>query len=239
MVQPDGGMPASERASIIFERGVALTLARLLVAAADALLALVEHGCASARLDDEPLFDAALRAAQAGQAEAARSERDAFALEMVTVTRPLEGPLLRLTRAYRRAFDALGAACLLLASDAEAFPPDGSASATLVGLVERAAQCASALVKATNLLYTRQGLGTTAHFCAYIGDLENQADTLYRGAVSALFRLKESGKEAGRRHRGWTPEHARRFRLLSALEGLSDRCEEIADELLLLDYFYA
>ncbi len=216
-----------------------LALARLLDKSLMALLAVVVSLAHPSSPGASPPYDAALHAAQIGQAEASSCEREATAEAMRATPETLESPLSRLAHAYRRAFDALGAACLLLGDDTVPLPPAAEP------LVERASQAARQLVKVTDLIYNERGLGSTEHLCAYISELENQADVMYRGAVNALFGLKAAervGSSTGSSRRGrgvWTPEHTRRFHLLNALESLTDRCEEIASELLLLEYTMA
>lgn len=185
---------------------------------------------------------------QHGQAAAIQLERAAQRLLDGTETAPplfpqphdgLEHPLVRLAHAYRAAFDAHAVALLLMDDRA---PMPGEAR----GLVERAAQAARLLNKLADLIYRGRGLGTVAHLCENVGALENQADALYRSAVSALFRANGAPSESGATSRAnnaddqaptrWTAERAWRFHLLCALEALTDRCEDIADELMLVDY---
>lgn len=182
---------------------------------------------------------------QRGQAEAIQLERATrralFGAGTTQLLLPptlggLEHPLVRLARAYRAAFDAHGVA-LLLTDDGAPIPSEAR------GLVERAAQAARLLGKLTDLIYHGRGLGTVAHLCEHVGALENQADALYRSAVSALFsasgapgvtpRTNGANEQVETR---WTAERAWRFHLLCALEALTDRCEDIADELMLVDY---
>jgi hypothetical protein len=202
-----------------------LALARQLNEAVAALLAVVASLTHPAGSGARPPYDAALHAAQAGQAEAASCEREATAAATRVTPEAFESPL--------------GGACLLLTDDVVPLPPAAEP------LVERASQAARQLVIITDLIFNGRGLGSTTDLCAYVGELENQADAMYRGAVSALFGLKEAERAEpapGGSTRGasvWTPEHIRRFRVLNALESLTDRCEEIADELLLLEYTLA
>jgi hypothetical protein len=180
---------------------------------------------------------------QRGQAEATQLERATrralFGTETPQPQIPqtlggLEHPLVRLARAYRAAFDAHGVALLLLADDEARIPDEAR------GLVERATQAARLLGRLTDLIYRSRGLGSVAHLCENIGLLENQADALYRSAVSALFSTGGGngapGATTSQEQTRWTAERAWRFHLLCALEALTDRCEDIADELMLVDY---
>lgn len=192
------------------------------------------------------LREATLMDIQRGQADAVQLERATrralFGTGTTQLLLPqslggLEHPLVRLARAYRAAFDAHGVALLLLADDQALMPGEAS------GLVERAAQAAKLLGRLTDLIYHERGLGSVAHLCENVGMLENQADALYRSAVGALFSANgatgvtstaASAQEQAQTR--WTAERAWRFHLLCALEALTDRCEDIADELMLVDY---
>jgi hypothetical protein len=194
------------------------------------------------------LREAMLMDIQRGQADAVQLERATrralFGTGTTQLLLPqtlggLEHPLVRLAHAYRAAFDAQGVALLLLADDQALMPSEAR------GLVDRAAQAARLLGRLTNLIYHGRGLGSVAHLCENVGMLENQADALYRSAVSALFGshgphgvtpLNDAHERVETR---WTAERAWRFHLLCALEALTDRCEDIADELMLVDYALA
>lgn len=220
----------------------ALTLARRLDDATAALLVAASNPRGAVALAAEPnsaepnsaaALQSALHRALMGQAEAARHERDASAEELDR----MNCPRLRLARAYRRAFEALGVASLLLA-DVEAAT---DSARPLAELVELASQVAHALVIAAELLHDGSEPRNAAQLRRYISDLEHEADVRYLDAISALYDLDDPNDREGREVAATEARagmqtapgaHAQEFRLLTALEALINRCEEISDALL-------
>lgn len=134
-------------------------------------------------------------------------------------------PLAQLGRAYTAALESVGLAGLLLGGvTAEKMPPSAG------DFVDLAYRAANALSQALDLAFGRRRLGSVSHLCAHVGALENQADSLFRGSVGALL----GGRGELRAPRQWTRDRAETLRLLMVLEVLSDRCEDIADAVLVL-----
>jgi hypothetical protein len=128
-------------------------------------------------------------------------------------------PLTRLMVAYAEAFAAVryAAAC-------QQASPQGQAPlrAQLAELAERAGR---AIAQAIELVFGERRLGSLTNVCAYIGVVEGQADGLLQRGIDSL--LGEGG---------WDHRRAVELRSLLALEALTDRCEDIADALLLTHY---
>ncbi|GEM_PF-3467104 len=143
------------------------------------------------------------------------------------VTSFSQHPLVRLAQTYLNAFEAVGVVSLLVFD----MPLPQQMRATAVKCVSLALQAARELRRAINLVFASQGLGTVADSCAHIGRLENQADAAFQTALIAIFG-QPSGEHVGQR---WTQNEAGTLRLLLALEALTDRCEEIAEMLLLVE----
>lgn len=143
------------------------------------------------------------------------------------VTSLVQHPLIRLAQTYLAAFEAIGVVSLLVFD--RPLPPQLRAIA--VKCVGLSLQAARELRKAVDLVFARQGLGTVANSCAQIGWLENQVDAVFQTALIAVFG-QQSREHAVQR---WTRDKAGMLRLLLALEALTDRCEEIAEMLLLVD----
>jgi hypothetical protein len=134
-------------------------------------------------------------------------------------------PLDRLARSYAEAFRAVGVACLLAKNDATlAMSPR---ELSLIGLAHDAAQV---LTRAVGLIVGARRLGSLVQMCEAVGEYEDRADAVFREAVA--FRLGK--REAERDLPGWSRQHAAELRALSALEALTDRCEDIADILLIV-----
>ncbi len=147
--------------------------------------------------------------------------------EIGAVMSPVQHPLVRLAHTYLTAFEAVGVVSLLVFD----MPLPSQMRAIAVKCVGLSLQAARELRKAVDLVFARQGLGTIANSCAHIGRLENQADAVFQTALIALF--GQHNREHARHE--WTQEQAGMLRLLLALEALTDRCEEIAEMLLLVD----
>lgn len=141
--------------------------------------------------------------------------------------RPFDHSLIQLVQAYGAAFGTVEAATTSLARTPAAHMPGAAGR-----LVELAVRSAKGLRQAMDLAFGQQGLGTVQHLCDHIATLENQADALYHSAVAtALSRPRTAGQAAR-----WTAEDAEHIRRLATLEALTDRCEEIAEALLLAEY---
>jgi hypothetical protein len=136
-----------------------------------------------------------------------------------------EHPMLRFARTFEVAFRSVAIVCLLLGGPA-ALPIDSS-SQELISLAHSSAE---ALVRAVGLVFGQRHLGSVIHWCERVGTLEDRADVIYRHAITE--RLRKTVKSAGTAT--WTTEQAIDLRLLSALEALTDRCEDIADALLIV-----
>jgi hypothetical protein len=141
--------------------------------------------------------------------------------------RPFDHPLIQLAQAYGAAFGAVEMATQLYEPLPKAQVPNAAER-----LVELALKAAKGLRQAVDLAFGQQGLGTVQLLCDYIATLENQADALYHSAVVIyLARRKGDGQEAR-----WTDADAKHIQRLSALEALTDRCEEVAEALLLAEH---
>lgn len=162
----------------------------------------------------------------------------------VAASHALDHPLAQLARGYAAAFEAVGLVGLLLGSMSDAEIP--SSAPEFIALGHRAAQ---ALVPGLDLAFGRRRLGSVAQMCEHIGALENQADALFRSATALLLgpsgrlpevvptadRAVEEAEGAQQAAVRWTAHRATTLRLLVALEMLTDRCEDVADALLLVE----
>lgn len=193
---------------------------------------------------------------ESGATTAAKTAGEAAS---ATAMRVFDHPLAQLGRAYAAAFEAVGLACLLLGNRPIAEIPPSARE--FIELSRRAAQ---ALVQGLDLAFGRRRLGSVAQICEHIGALENQADALFRNATAALLgpRTRARGQrtqvavkteaeegtgevrtgletvgleEMDELEEQWTAQCAATLRLLVALEMLTDRCEDVADALLLVE----
>jgi len=136
-----------------------------------------------------------------------------------TVPERAHEPLRQLARAYLSGFEAVGAVALL--SQQTTLPVEAPQ------LVELAAKSARALQQLTDLVFGNRHLGSVDSTFAYVGSLENQADSLFRAGVRQLAKASSGDvTQPG--------DVATRYRSLVSLELLTDRCEEIAESLLLV-----
>lgn len=135
-------------------------------------------------------------------------------------------PLQRLATAYRAAFDALAGVCLGVPSQGSG--EDTIEAAQFLEFVQRAAE---ALLRAVDLIFAQRGLGSVSDTCAYVARLENKSDALFHRCVARAM------------SQGRTQEPnaapATIFEALETLEGIMDRCEEIAEALLLVYWIQA
>jgi hypothetical protein len=136
-----------------------------------------------------------------------------------------EHPMLRFAHTFEAAFRSVAVVCLLLGAPA-GLPVDPN-SRDLISLAHDAAE---ALARAVGLVFGQRHLGSVVQWCERVGNVEDRADVVFHHAVTE--RLRKTEKSAGRAT--WTAEQARELHLLSALEALTDRCEEIADALLIV-----
>ncbi|GAC1457068.1 MAG: hypothetical protein PVSMB4_17130 [Ktedonobacterales bacterium] len=140
----------------------------------------------------------------------------------------LEGhPLIRLAQSYAAAFQAVGVACLL-----------AEHAATLDGdplgprLITLACESAETLVQANRLIFGQRLLGSPVQMCGHVGKLEDQADEVFRNAIASRL----GDRAAPSNGPTWSQHQADELRILSALEALTDRCEDIADMLLVVAF---
>lgn len=138
-----------------------------------------------------------------------------------------EHPMRRLAHAYEAAFQAVGVVCLLISQSSTL--PSAVRSADFVELAHSAAQ---SLVRAVGLVFGLRHLGSVVHWCEHVGTLEDRADVLFREAITARLAIAAEAPTS----ETWTPRLAADLHLLSALEALTDRCEAIADALLLVTF---
>ncbi|MBF6590940.1 MAG: hypothetical protein IVW57_10495 [Ktedonobacterales bacterium] len=136
-------------------------------------------------------------------------------------------PLVQLARAYGTAFGAVETAAQLLAR-----APTERPTRAAERITELAVRAAKDLRQAVNLAFGQRGLGTVQHLCDHIATLENQADALYHSAV-AMYLSKCGAARPGPR---WTRDDAEHIQCLAALEALTDRCEDVAEALLLAQH---
>lgn len=134
-------------------------------------------------------------------------------------------PLARLARAYAEAFEAVRYAIASLAQHPQG---QGRLPAQLAESAERAA---GALVQAIELVFGQRRFGSLSNIFAYVGAVEGQADDLLRRGIESLL-----GAGADPATGGWDRRRADELRTLLALEALTDRCEDVADALLLVRY---
>lgn len=141
----------------------------------------------------------------------------------------IEHPTVQLAHTYVAAFETIGSVALLIGN----LQPD-QLTVGVSMFVQLAQRAAGVLYEAVGLLTGQRKLGSVANACKVIGGLEDQADALFRSQIAALFQRADADVAAvidG----GWTEQTARMVRTFVALESLTDRCEDIADALLLAE----
>jgi hypothetical protein len=126
-------------------------------------------------------------------------------------------------RAYAAAFTSAGLVALQIPTCS---PRMTSLAPELARLALRAAET---LAHGVGLLLGIRQSGSLAQVCAYIGTLEGQADTLLRTFLTAPARKGRNNSWQGDPH-----QHAADRQLLTALEAMTDRCEDIGDALLVM-----
>jgi hypothetical protein len=136
-----------------------------------------------------------------------------------------EHPMLRFAHTFEAAFRSVAVVALLIGGPS-ALPVDSS-SRELISLAQSAADV---LARAVGLVFGQRHLGSVVQWCERVGTVEDRADVVFHNAVTE--RLRKAAKSAG--GTTWTAEQAKDLHLLSALEALTDRCEEIADALLIV-----
>jgi hypothetical protein len=125
------------------------------------------------------------------------------------------------SRAYAAAFAAAGLTALRAAEHPQKF------SAPAPELARLAQRAAEALAHGMGLLLGVRQSGSIAQVCAYIGSLESQTDTLLRA-----FLASPPERVGNNAQQGDADRYSADRQILTALEAMTDRCEDIADAFL-------
>ena len=90
-------------------------------------------------------------------------------------------------------------------------------------------KCCEKILRACELLTSMKNAKELLEICIEIGKLENQADSLYRKAIAALFR-KGPAPEGAYRSGGDDPLEVMKWRdVFDSLETATDRCADVAN----------
>lgn len=168
------------------------------------------------------------RAIQATVETALQGNSAALALVEASVEGTVGGPATRhespwteIGRAYAAAFTAAGFVAL---QASEGSPRITSLAPELARLALRAAET---LAHGVGLLLGTRQSGSLGQVCAYIGSLESQADSFVRAFLTAPAR-----KDGSVPRQEDPQRYAADRQILTALEAMTDRCEDIGDALL-------
>ncbi|HEY1388087.1 MAG TPA: hypothetical protein VGF38_06040, partial [Ktedonobacterales bacterium] len=123
----------------------------------------------------------------------------------------IEHPTVQLAHAYVAALEAVGSAALLIRN----LQPD-QLTVGVSMFVQLAQRAAGVLSEAVGLLTGQRRLGSVANACKVIGELEDQADALFRSQIAALFQ-RDDADDAAVIDSGWTEQMARMVRTFVAL----------------------